>query len=507
MGAWYIYLAVIVSGACVLGIEILGTRIIGPFYGVSLYLWSALISVTLAALSLGYAIGGYWADKGPRLRRLCALLGLAGLWIVVIPWLKQPVLERAEWLGLRSAVLLAAFVLFFPPLTLLGMVSPYAIRLKATTIDVVGRTAGNLYAVSTIASVVSAVFTGFFLIPNMGVGRLTFLIGIVLVATALIGFASRQRAKVFLPSVAVIFAFVATASRLAPRQYVNPAQGLLLVEQSAYAEIRVVDKDGYRYMLIDGGTHSIVDPETWKSVFPYVDVLDIAKGFFSRPGTMLLVGLGGGSVVKSFAADDWRIDAVEIDPVVTKTAKRFFDLQDSEADIYHMDGRQYLITHDDLYDLIIMDAFGSSSLPFHLVTKESFALMGSRLAPNGVVAVNIEAVGWHDIIVRSLAATLQQVYVHVLVLPVAEPPSEIGNLIILASNRDLELTEKLRDPQSRFGTDYNRLHAWANSFEPDIDGVPVLTDDLNPVDVWAERINRVARENLHDYFGSSGLSW
>ena len=138
---WYIYFAVIISGASVLAIEILGTRIIGPFYGVSLFLWSALISVTLAALSLGYALGGQLADKGPRLSRFCALLAAAGVWIVLIPWIKHPALVLAEPLGLRFAVLFAAFVLFFPPLTLLGMVGPYAIRMKSTTIDEVGRPA------------------------------------------------------------------------------------------------------------------------------------------------------------------------------------------------------------------------------------------------------------------------------------------------------------------------------------------------------------------------------
>jgi MFS family permease len=167
----YLYVVVFISGAAVLAIEILGTRILGPFYGVSLFLWSALITVTLIALSAGYAVGGRWADKGPKFARLLYLLVGAGIWILAIPILKHPVLVIAEPFGLRIAVLVAAFILFVPPLTLLGMVSPYAIRVRASSLDEVGRTAGDLYAISTVGSVVSALLTGFILIPNIGVSR------------------------------------------------------------------------------------------------------------------------------------------------------------------------------------------------------------------------------------------------------------------------------------------------------------------------------------------------
>jgi spermidine synthase len=509
MSSWYIYLAVIVSGASVLGIEILGTRLIGPFYGVSLYLWSALIGVTLAALSVGYAVGGNWADRGPRLGRLSLLLGLAGVWIGVIPWLRHPILAATEPLGLRTAVLVTATVLFFPPLTLLGMVSPYAIRLKVSSVDRVGRTAGNLYAVSTVASVAAAIATGFYLIPNVGVGRLTFLIGVLLVVTATVGLATRTRG---VTSTAVLLAALvagSAAARYAPGLSSDVGRGLLAVAESPYAEVRVIETNGLRFMVIDGGTHTIVNPETWTSRFPYVHVLNVAQRFFDEPGTMLLVGLGGGSVAKNFARDGWRVDAVEIDPVVEEMAREWFALEESEAHVFTMDGRRFLLTHEGTYDVIVMDAFGSSSIPFHLVTRESFALIRSRLAPGGVLAMNIEALGWHDVLVKSLAATLESVFADVTVLPIAEPPDQIGNLVLLASDRPIELDADHEPPvpASRMRQEYHEFHAWENRFDADTAGVPVLTDDFNPVALWAERINRVARAHLHDYFGSHGLSW
>lgn len=505
----FIYLAVIVSGGSVLAIEMLGTRILGPFYGVSLYLWSALISVTLAALAVGYALGGRWADRGPRLRRFCAVMGLAGLWIVAIPWMRGPVLATTESAGLRTAVLVTATVLFFPPLALLGMVSPYAVRLKAARLEVVGRTVGNLYAISTVASVVAAVATGFFLIPSMGVHHLTVLVGIALMVTAGIGVAASRGAAAATAAVAVLCAAGAFAFRAAPIHSAAGMPGVLAVEYSPYAEIRVVEQEGMRFMLIDGGTHTIVDLESGESQFAYVDVLDIPRRFFAAPGKALLVGLGGGSVVKRYAGDGWSVDAVEIDPVVTRVAREHFGLGDDEARVFHMDGRQYLTSHPDRrYDLVIMDAFGSSSIPFHLVTKEAFALVRSRLAEGGMLAMNIEAVGWDDVLVSSLATTMGTTFENVVVLPIAEPPNTLGNLVLLASDRSLELSEEEEPerPDYRFSAAYNRAHAWDNRFEVE-DDAPVLSDAYNPVDVWAERINLVARRQLHAYFETPGVSW
>lgn len=502
----YLSVLVFVSGAAVLAVELLGTRFLGPFYGVSLFLWSALITVTLLALSVGYAIGGRWADRGPTLARLAYLLVASGVWLLLLPLLRRPVLQLTEPMGLRAAVLVAAFLLFAPPLTLLGMVSPYAIRLRASNLNEVGRTAGNLYALSTVGSVLAALATGFFLIPYVGVSRLTFLVGVLLLITALGGLLTGSRkalaATVTLGVVAVLGLFGLGATSEAA----DPQRGLLVVEQSPYAELRVVDVDNVRYMLIDGGTHTIVDRHSFESFFQYVHVVDLARELFSEPGEVLLVGLGGGSVAKVYSTNGWTVDVVEIDPAVTRMARRDFGLEPEEATIYHQDGRHYLNAVDRRYDLIILDAFGSSSIPFHLVTRESFALAAEHLKPEGVLVINIECEGWRDPLVRSLAATLRESFSHVLALPIAEPPDTLGNLVLMAANRELELVEELPPTPGRFSNLYHKNHAWDNRFEPDIEGAPVLTDDLNPVDIWSERINLTAREGLHEYF-AQGLSW
>ncbi|MDH3455644.1 MAG: fused MFS/spermidine synthase, partial [Gemmatimonadota bacterium] len=190
--------------------------------------------------------------------------------------------------------------------------------------------------------------------------------------------------------------------------------------------------------------------------------------------------------------------------VVTRVAREHFALPPEAARVFHMDGRRFLMSGDDAYDLIVMDAFGSSSIPFHLVTREAFALIHSRLVPDGIVAMNVEAVGWHDVLVTALAATMKTQFAHVVVLPMAEPPNQLGNLVLLASDRELEIEEEPPVPTDRFSPDYHRAHAWDNRFQIDAAGVSILTDDHNPIDIWAERINLVARKQLHEYFGSRG---
>jgi spermidine synthase len=511
---WTLYFIISISGACVLSIEILGTRVLGPYYGVSLFLWSALITVTLAALSVGYLVGGRWADRGARFRNLAFMIGGAGVWIALVPWMKRPILDLLTPTGMRTAVLAASAVLFAPPLTLLGMVSPYAIRLKARRLEEVGRTAGDLYAFSTLASVVSAIATGFWLIPNVGVFRLLIGIGCVLMGTAVFAlFLGRGATKLGLGILLLVA--ISSLTALAPASYPRPAQHVRFEGQSPYAQIRVLDRTEARYLLIDGGTHSISDHDDFESWHPYVAVVDLMKAYFEAPGRMLLVGLGGGSVALNYERAGWEVDAVEIDPLVAEVARDWFGMDQARTRVHLADGRAFLNSTEDRYDLMIFDAFGSSSIPFHLITREVFALAKSRLANGGVLAINLESIGWTHPLVLAVAETLRQSFGHVIALPIAEPPTELGNVILVASDReDMEKPEDtLEHPQDYLQDEalhfrvLARFHAWNNRFDPPHDAAVILTDDLNPSDLWAEEINRVAREDLLDYLTPAEYGW
>jgi spermidine synthase len=238
---------------------------------------------------------------------------------------------------------------------------------------------------------------------------------------------------------------------------------------------------------------------------PYVQVAELAAELFAQPGEMLLVGLGGGSAARTFRRNGWHTDAVEIDPLVVEVAKNHFGFLPGDATVTIDDGRRFLAAARREWQIVFLDAFGSSSIPFHLVTTEALGLAKSRLVPDGVLMLNVESVGWNDILIGGLGATLHQHFKHVLALPIAEPPTKLGNVILLASDRPMEISdEALGNPLDVVTEPYLhwravlRNHAWDNRFDPN--GGPVITDDLNPSDVWAERINRVARRELLTFF-------
>ncbi len=504
-----LFVIVSMSGAAVLAIELLGTRILGPFYGVSLFLWSALITVTLAALSAGYAVGGRIADRKGTMRGLAFILAAAGVWICLIPLLRRPVILIVEPLGLRLTVLIAALILFFPPLMLLGMVSPWAVKLRTSALTEVGRSVGNLYAVSTIASVIAAILTGFVLIPGIAVSRLILGIGAFLLLAALIAAMSggKKTAKVAAVTLILFLCAAAAAILTSASPAATGNATVLASDQSPYAEITVVEYKEAKFLLIDGSIHTFTDAGSGDNLFPYVNVLDIPRFMFRDAGRALLIGLGGGSVARRMSIFQWHVDGVEIDPVVVRFAGEHFGLKPDDAVVHEMDGRNFLRRTNDTWDMIILDAFGSGTVPFHLITKEMMELVSRCLRPGGIVAVNVLTVGWKSDMVRSTAATLETCFENVIALPIAEPPNTLGNVIILAAHRPLELRNELDRPYSRFSEEYDMNHAWDNRFKPDTGNALVFTDDRNPVDLWGERINLVDRRHLREYFRDAGFSW
>lgn len=504
-----LYALVTVSGASILALEIVGTRVLGPTYGVNIFLWSALISVTLAALSVGYAIGGRWADRGPSLGKLASVFAAAGVWTVFIPLLKAPLIAIAEPMSLRAAVLFTSTVLFVPPLTLLGMISPHVIRLQAREIGHVGRTAGDLFAISTVASVLSALATGFWLIPYVGVNRMIVGIGAMLLAAAaasLLAHRSGRRSLAF----ATIALIAAASATQAPWSGVPEVPGQVFFHDSEYAEIRVVDRDDGRYLLLDGGVHTVLAHGGGESMHRYVPVMELAQMLFDEPGEMLLVGLGGGVIARDWHAAGWRVDAVEIDPVVVHAAREYFGLEPDMATVHTLDGRRFLAATDRQWDVILVDAFGSSSIPFHLVTQEMFALLRARLRHDGVLAMNVETRSWDDPLGTIIANSIRPSFDDVLALPTAEPPNTLGNIVFLAGTvGTLDLDEErlphpidhLSDPTSHWRV-VEMNHAWDNRFEPPV-GRELFTDDRDRSQVLAEAVNRTARRELAKFFAGA----
>jgi len=181
-------LAVFVCGALVMVYEIIGSRIVSPFIGTSTYVWTSLIGVILAALSLGYWIGGRMADRRPDVKILAAAIFLAGGAVSLTILIKDAVLSMISTAGgpleLKSVV--AAALLFAPASVLLGFVTPYAVKLRTLSLEDSGKTVGRLYALSTVGSIAGTFAAGFILIPFLGSTRTLYLIAALLFAVSLL---------------------------------------------------------------------------------------------------------------------------------------------------------------------------------------------------------------------------------------------------------------------------------------------------------------------------------
>ena len=201
---WSIRLDIFVSGAVVMALEMMGSRLLAPVFGDSVFVWGSLIGIVMASLALGYYLGGRLADREPSFRAFSLIIFAAGVLIIPIPLFSNIVLEAVLYSGLgeRYGPVLASLLLLAAPTILLGMVSPYAIRLAASSLQEIGGVSGSLYSVSTGGSIFGTFFTVFVLIPSFGVRIILISLGVVLIAVSIIGMAREQRLiKIFLSSI------------------------------------------------------------------------------------------------------------------------------------------------------------------------------------------------------------------------------------------------------------------------------------------------------------------
>ena len=521
-----LFFAVFVSGAVLLGVEIASSRVLAPFFGNSLYVWGALIGVVLTGLAIGYWLGGALADRYPTVWLLLGMMGLGALLVLTIPYFDDRVLQWVvDWdPGARLNPLVAAVLLFGPMSVVLASVTPIAVRISALDMATLGRTAGRLFAVSTVGSIVGTFATAFVLIPEFGTDQLLAQCAAALLAGTALVAAARALPIVAVAGLAAGAAAAALSVSLAPDQggrltaaaaeNYSPvyrlrendvtsapnyrAEGFDVVyrKDSAYHRIAVVQDDQVRYLRFDSSFQSAMERNRpFVTPFEYVDYLSLALAYRPEARNMLFVGLGGGSAPKqiwrNFPAID--LEVAELDPEVVNVAREYFALpQSPRLKVDVEDGRRYLQKNEKRYDVIVLDAYYSDSIPFHLATREFMRLVRDRLNPGGVVVANIIGAleGPESKLFRAFYRTYRSVFPSVAVHPVdyRRDATAIRNIIVVAANAALPQTEFL---QQRWTT-VRREHPQApdltraisrryEKFVPTRD-VPVLTDDYAPTD-------------------------
>lgn len=505
---WHIPV-VFLSGAAVLVLEILGTRVISPFFGATVYVWSALITVTLAALAAGYAGGGALADRPRPLASLCWALGTAGVWLLLLPLARRPVLLVFSGWGVQAGALGSAAVLFGPPLACLGAVGPLAIRLRTRDLGRLGREVGWINAVSTVGSVAGALAAGFFLIPRLPVGRLV--AGLALLLLGLTAFCVRKLGGPRPGKAAALLLAAGLAGlgaeRALARRPLPPGAVLREAARSFYGAVRVVDRPAgnRRVLYIDGISNTVVRLDDLDSVSDYIDSFELLPFLRPEAKRALMLGVGGGSFAMRLARHYGVVtDVVDVDPAVVDLARRWFGFV-PPGEVHIEDGRRFLARSGRRYDLIIVDAFSGDSHPYHLFSRESYRLMKERLTPGGVLAINIigYAYGPRAELRRAVERTLGAEFARVRVLAAnrdIDVKTSFLNLTFLASDEPLE---PRRDPAAARPAFAAYYKAVKNQFLPPDPGTgPLITDDRNPIETLSAPAFTAIRRQLWRYYGA-----
>ncbi|MCP4809434.1 MAG: spermine synthase [Proteobacteria bacterium] len=498
---------VFVSGATVMAVEMTALRLLAPFFGTSLLITTILIGSMMGFLSLGYWLGGKYGDKHPTLPALAKVTAAASVLVLAIPFLGQPILRGASAAmrpllqgealseptvafamivgGLLGTIGLIAF-----PITLLGMVSPWAVRLAVDDVEEAGKAAGQLYALSTFGSIIGSFLPALALVPLLGVRNTFLAVGVTLLAVS--AFCMVKRGPGLGGAAAlVLLGFI-------PEGIVRPMDGLVEESESLYHFIQVVIEpygkceEAYHLYLNEGvGVHSVKcldETVETRGTWAYMAAAPLYMDEPAAVDDVLIIGLAGGTIARQLLESfpTAHVDGVEIDGAVVEVGKKYFDNDDDRITPFVMDGRIYLQNTPKTYDVILMDAYRQPYIPFHLTTVEFWQTVSDHLEPDGVVGINVASVrGVSQGLAQMIYRTMREVFPSVHYVDATQ-----SNDILYATNslthKD-RIAEHLAELPAARGLDQIRSvikQKTVGEVEGWEDG-RVLTDDQAPVEmVW-----------------------
>jgi spermidine synthase len=445
-----LYLAVFVGGISSIGVEIAASRLVAPYFGNSTLIWATLIGLTLTYLSIGYVLGGKLADRYPSERLFYGIFAGAAFGVAIIPIVSRPILNASLNafadlnVGAFYGSLLGVVFLFLIPITLLGCVSPLAIRLRLRGVAEAGGTAGSLYALSTMGSIAGSFLPVIVLIPYFGTKETFYIFAGSLAAVSLLGFLSlRARAQTLL-SLLVIAAVLGLSVFGAQGNLRRAESGEMLYEtESEYNYIQVVRNGDEIGLVMNEGhaIHSIYNPNQLLTEGPW-DYFMLGPFFNKdqRPedvDSLCLIGLAGGTTARQFTQvfGPIPIDGVEIDPEVVEVGRKYFEMNAPNLNVIVEDGRYFLKTTDHRYDVIGVDAYRQPYIPFQLTTREFFQEAYDHLNDDGVMVLNAGRYGTDYRLVHAIATTMGAVFPNVYLIDVGR----FSNTMVVATKQPSDL--------------------------------------------------------------------
>ncbi len=532
----FLYVTNFVTGAVVMIIELLGTRFLAPYFGASLYVWTALITVTLVALAFGYSLGGHLADRWPKAQLLYSMIFAAGVFLMAILLVRQPILSAGATTNIMAGTLVSATILFGPPLLILGTVAPFSVKLCAKEYKALGTTVGRLYSISTVGSFVGTLAAGFLLLPTFPIVTILVFCSAALAVLAGVFFICFSRQTGYAVGAAAVVALALLTAYKAERLTAGTVRSerldwkAIYQTNSFYGRIRVLnlkrpgdDDDSWlaRTLLNDGLTQGRYDlrTKTPDAVFPYA-LTELALSGPAPPERVLLLGLGAGFVprlLKQYGTEE--LICVEINPRMLDVAIRYFDFPIDPAwqetcRVVIEDARTWVKRCDQTFDAIVVDTFLGDNAPSHLLSYEMFAGIRRILEPDGVLAINIfgSMRGDGSRLIAALVRTLTegpdgrgpfpfvQVFseealavshnVYILAAPTDRPKRKNGISIVRPPSADLDkrINEALQDQTAL------------------LEGVgeaPILLDDHNPAEYLDIAVRMRMRNVIRRFWGEA----
>lgn len=504
----YLYLVVFVSGMTTMAIEMSASRLLGRAFGTSNLVWANIIGLVLLYLTLGYFLGGRLADRSPRQKTLYKVLLWAAFLCATIPLIAHPILQFAAraFSNFEAALTVGSFVaviiLFAIPVTLMGMTSPFAIRLATTNIQTSGRVAGQIYALSTVGSLLGTFLPTLVLIDTFGTNMTFLIFAAALYTVAWVGMwrATTLRQAALYLWMPILIAVLSVFLLTGPLRPPNEGEQILYETESGYNYIQVTEDDqGYRYLYLNEGQgiHSQWHPSqiTYRRTWDFFLSAPYFNADFQPEDmqSLLVIGLATGTIARQHIAiyGNLPIDGVEIDPKIIEAGERYFDMNQEDMPsltTYAQDGRYVLNQLEGPYTVIGVDAYRPPYIPWHLTTMEFFQEIDRKLADNGVLVINVGRTSTDRRLVEALTHTLSYVFPTIHTMDV---PGSFNTIIV--STKQATFSTNLIANLSTLSPEqhpllYDTLALASESLVPTVQNDMVFTDDHAPVETLVDSI-------------------
>jgi spermidine synthase len=493
----YLYFTVFVAGMTTMAAEFGASRLLGNIFGTSSPVWAVIIGLILVYLTAGYFLGGRWADRSPHIKTLFSILAWGAFTMGVIPFISTPVLRLAAnafdklQIGLLAGAFAGVLVLFSIPVTLFGMVSPFAIRLLMKDAEKSGNISGTVYGISTIGSFIGTFLPTLLLIPTIGTTRTFLVFSLSLLFVALAGLGLSAGRRTLFPYLLMVLA-LALLAFIIGRSSIKNSTGQIYETESAYNYIQVLEINGTRYLRLNEGQgiHSEYNPQTLAYGGPWQQFL-VSPFFYAeqKPENVrriAIVGLAAGTTARQASAvfPNVTIDGFEIDPKIVAVGREFFDMNLPDLNVIIQDGRWGLANSPEQYDLICVDAYRPPYIPPHLTTQEFFRIAADHLNPYGSIAINVGRSPGDRRLIDGLATTLGTIFASIYVMDIPNTFNSMVFATLLPTSRTA-MEQNLATLTSQGNVDgllIDSISLTLDNLQSAPQKTVVFTDDRSPIE-------------------------